>query len=73
MVVEFTIYKDGSTGNFNILEDVGFGCGKELIRVIQRLPRWIPAKKNGNAVNTKFQTDLKLNKKAGVTSHAFYF
>ena len=64
LVVEFTIYKDGSTGNFNILEDVGFGCGKELSRVIQRLPRWIPAKKNGNAVNTKFQTDLKLNKQA---------
>ena len=64
LVVEFTIYKDGSTGNFNILEDVGFGCGKELIRVIQRLPRWIPAEKNGKAVNTKFQTDLKLNKQA---------
>ena len=49
---------------FNILEDVGFGCGKELIRVIQRLPRWIPAKKKGNTVNTKYQTELELNKQA---------
>ncbi|POS00548.1 TonB-like protein [Flavobacterium croceum DSM 17960] len=64
LVVEFTIYKDGSTGNFNIIEDVGFGCSEELIRVIKILPRWIPAQKNGKSVNTRFKTDLKLNKQA---------
>ena len=64
LVVEFTIYKDGSTGNFNIIEDVGFGCSKELIRVIKILPYWIPAQKNGKSVNTRFKTDLKLNKQA---------
>ena len=64
VITEFTIYKDGEIGNFKIIEDVGFGCGEELIKVIKKLPRWKPGEKNGMKVNSKYQTEIILNKLA---------
>jgi hypothetical protein len=64
VITEFTIYKDGGIGNFKIIQDVGFGCGEELIKVIKKLPRWKPGEKNGMIVNSKYQTEIILNKLA---------
>ncbi|HMQ63347.1 MAG TPA: energy transducer TonB [Flavilitoribacter sp.] len=35
VVVRFTVHKDGSVGDFEILEDIGFGCGAEAVRLMQ--------------------------------------
>ena len=64
VIAEFTIYKDGRVGNFKIIEDVGYGCGQELIKVIKNSPRWKPGEKNGMVVNAKYQTEIIVNKLA---------
>jgi TonB family protein len=52
VVVKFVVEKDGSITNIQIVKDIGGGCGKEIVRIIERMPRWKPAKKNGLPVRS---------------------
>jgi TonB family protein len=52
VVVKFVVEKDGSITNIQIVRDIGGGCGKEIVRIIERMPRWKPAKKNGLPVRS---------------------
>lgn len=52
VVVKFVVEKDGSITNIQIVRDIGGGCGKEVVRNIERMPRWKPAKKNGLPVRS---------------------
>lgn len=53
--VKFVVEKDGSVSHIEILKDeVGFGAGREAIRVISHMPKWTPAKINGHFVRTWF-------------------
>jgi protein TonB len=50
----FIIEKDGSLSNINILRDIGYGTGEELIRVLKLSPRWKPGKLNNKEVRTLY-------------------
>ena len=52
VVVRFVVEKDGSLTNIQIVKDIGGGCGKEVVRIIERMPKWKPAKKNGMPVRS---------------------
>lgn len=45
--ITFVVDKDGSLINFKVLRDIGYGTGKEAIRVLQKAEKWIPGKKRG--------------------------
>ena len=52
VVVNFTVEKDGSISNVNLVRDIGKGCGSEVIRVLQMTNnKWIPASKNGEPIS----------------------
>lgn len=54
IIVSFVVNADGSTSNYQILKDVGAGCGEEFIRVLQLLAQkheWVAGKQNGVNVN----------------------
>ncbi len=46
----FIIEKDGSISEIGILHDYGFGSGNEAIRVLEQMPKWIPAKNDSSTV-----------------------
>lgn len=48
--VSFTVDEQGNLSDFKIVKDPGYGTGAEAVRVIQRGPKWIPAKQDGKPV-----------------------
>ena len=58
-VVSFIVEKDGSISNAKIVRDVGGGCGEEVLRIVDQMPKWIPGKKNGEIVRAIFNLPIK--------------
>ena len=54
VVIKFVVEKDGSITKATILREIGGGCGKEVLRVVKNMPKWIPGKKEGHAVRSEF-------------------
>ncbi len=52
--VEFIVEKDGKLNNITVIRDLGYDSGKEAKRMLENSPKWIPGKKNGKAVRTKY-------------------
>lgn len=59
VVLTFVVSKDGSVRDVNIVKDIGGGCGKEAVRVVQSMPKWIPGEANGNAVKVRFTLPVR--------------
>lgn len=54
VVVQFVVDRDGSVNNVTILRDLGGGCGKEAVRVVNSMPKWKPGKQNGQAAKVYY-------------------
>jgi len=50
VTVSFRVDKDGSISEVQALNDPGYGCGDEAVRVIKKGPKWNPAIQNGRNV-----------------------
>lgn len=48
VVVQGIIEKKGCFSIEGITESLGYGCDEEAIRLINLMPKWTPAKKDGN-------------------------
>jgi len=57
----FVIEKDGSLADIKVLRDVGFGTGKEAIRVLELCPKWSPAEQNGKRVRCTYSLPISLS------------
>lgn len=57
--VTFVVEKDGRLTNIKLLRDIGGGCGKEAIRIVQNMPKWIPGKSRGK--NVRVQVNMPVN------------
>jgi len=58
-VVEFTVTKDGSLKDFNVMKEIGGGCGKEGLRVVKKMPKWIPGFQGGRRVAVRYRLPIK--------------
>ena len=59
VALTFVIAKDGSVRDVNVVKDIGGGCGKEAVRVVQTMPKWIPGEANGNPVKVRFTLPVR--------------
>jgi protein TonB len=50
VTVSFLVSKDGTISEVQALNDPGYGCGAEAVRVIKKGPKWQPAIQNGRNV-----------------------
>jgi protein TonB len=57
--LRFVVTKTGEIGDVQIMSSVDPILDNEAIRVIKTLPKWIPGKYNGNAVNVWFSIPIK--------------
>lgn len=48
--VSFVVEVDGSITDVKVLRDIGGGCGEAAVRVVKSMPKWNPAKQNGEYV-----------------------
>lgn len=60
VIVSFIVEKDGSLTDIKLLKDMGYGTGKEAIRVLRNSPKWTPAKQNGTPVRCLYNLPLSI-------------
>jgi hypothetical protein len=58
--VTFVIEKDGSLTGIKVLRDIGYGTGKEAIRVLELSPKWLPGEQNGQKVRCAFSLPISI-------------
>ncbi|MEO1263018.1 MAG: energy transducer TonB [Bacteroidota bacterium] len=63
VLLSFIINKNGSIQDIKILKDIGSGCGKEAMRVVQLMEKkevlWTPGKKQGKPVRFKYHLPVR--------------
>jgi len=59
VTLSFIVGKDGAVSELEILKDIGGGCGKEAIRVVQTMPNWSPGEANGHPVKVRFRLPVR--------------
>lgn len=61
ILTTFVIEIDGSIGEIKVLQDIGFGSGAEVFRVLALSKKWIPAKLEGIPVRVLYQFPITIN------------
>jgi len=58
--VSFVVEKDGSLTDIKVTRDLGYGTGKEAIRMLKSAPKWKPGIQNGKAVRVAYNLPIRL-------------
>jgi protein TonB len=58
--VTFVVEKDGSLTDIKVIRDIGYGTGKEAIRVLNKCPRWNPGEQNGKKVRVLYSLPITI-------------
>jgi len=58
--VTFVVEKDGSLTDIKVIRDIGYGTGKEAIRVLNKCPKWSPGEQNGKKVRCTFSLPISI-------------
>lgn len=58
--VQFVVERDGSLTDIKVLRDLGYGTGKEAIRVLQKSPKWKPGIQNGRPVRVLYSLPISI-------------
>ena len=58
--VSFVVEKDGSLTDIKVIRDIGYGTGKEAIRVLRSCPRWNPGEQNGKKVRVLYSLPISI-------------
>jgi protein TonB len=61
--VSIVIEKDGSLADLKVLRDIGYGAGKEAIRVLLLSPKWVPGELNFKKVRSSYILPIAINSK----------
>lgn len=63
VIIRFVVSKTGEIMNVELMKGVSQGCDKEAMRVVKSMPKWIPGRQNGDAVQVYFTLPIvfKLN------------
>lgn len=59
VVVQFVVQKDGSIGEVKVVRSKDPDLDKEAVRVVKTLPKFIPGKMNGQAVNVWYTLPVR--------------
>ena len=59
-VVSFVVERDGRLTELEVLRDPGGGIGREALRVVAGMPRWIPGMQRGRPVRVKFTLPVRV-------------
>ena len=58
--VSFVVEKDGSLTDIKVIRDIGYGTGKEAIRVLKSCPKWSPGEQNGKKVRVLYSLPINI-------------
>lgn len=69
ITVEFTVKTDGSLNDVRVSRGIGAGCDEEAVRVVKRMPKWIPGTVRGIPTSLKHSLEIGCNLSEGRKSH----
>lgn len=58
VITTFVVEKDGSITDVRVTKSIYPSLDKEAIRVVSKMPKWIPGKQNGSVVRVKYTLPL---------------
>ena len=58
--VTFVVEKDGSLTDIKVIRDIGYGTGKEAIRVLNKCPKWTTGEQNGKKVRVLYSLPITI-------------
>ena len=58
--VTFVVEKDGSLTDIKVIRDIGYGTGKEAVRVLRSCPKWNPGEQNGKKVRVLYSLPISI-------------
>jgi outer membrane biosynthesis protein TonB len=61
IIAEFTIEKDGSLSEFEIIKSLNPVLDNEWLRVLKLMPKWRPAIKRGKLIKTKYKLSITID------------
>jgi len=61
IMASFVVGTDGSLANIHIVNDLGYGTGEELVKILQLSEKWQPGILNGRPVRTSYTIPLKIH------------
>ncbi|GAB4022056.1 TonB family protein [Spirosoma koreense] len=56
--VRFVVTTTGEITDVQILKGIGYGADAEAVRVVKQMPRWTPAKQDGQVVNVQYNLPI---------------
>jgi len=59
VIIQFVVQKDGSIGQAKVARSVDPDLDKEALRVVKKLPKFVPGKMNGQAVNVWYTLPVR--------------
>jgi len=59
--ISFVVDIDGSIMDIKVIKDIGFGTGKEAIRVLKLCPKWTPGVQDGKPVRCEFTLPISID------------
>jgi len=59
--VKFIVEPDGSVSNERILKGIGGGCDKEVLRIVQNMPKWEPGMQKGEPARVSYNLPVKFS------------
>ena len=60
IITTFVIEKEGSISDVKVLQDIGFGSGAEVFKVLMMSEKWIPARLKGVPVRVLYQFPITI-------------
>ena len=61
VICRFVVEKDGSLSNITVVRSLDNSDDKEAVRIIKKMPKWIPGKLNGKVVRVYYTLPIKFN------------
>jgi protein TonB len=52
--LRFVVRPDGSVDDVQVVKSLEPSCDKEAVRAVKKMPKWVPGRQNGNAVNVYY-------------------
>lgn len=59
VVVQFVVSEKGEISNAFVVKDIGGGCGEEALRVVKKMPPWLPGANRGKPVKVQMNLPVK--------------
>ena len=59
VLIRFIIERNGKLSNKEIIKDIGGGCGQEVLRVINEMPKWVPGSIRDEEVRVYYNLPVK--------------